>query len=464
MQSTKRNIQHLFLRAGFGDLPQAIEKYSGKSVVEIVEAIFSVLQNYSGLDFIKNPIAGREDKEVSSFRILRMILKSRRETEDLNIVWMNKMAQDESQLREKMTFFWHNHFSTSTPFAYLMQIQNNTIRKFALGKFSDLLHAIAKDPAMIIYLNNQQNHKKAPNENFAREVMELFTLGEGHYTEQDIKEAARAFTGWTVNRKGQFEFKENDHDFGEKEFMGQKGNFNGEEILNIIINNKQTAIYVVTKIYREFVNPVINNERVKLLAESFFNSGYDISLLMKKIFSSDWFYDDENIGCKISSPVELIVRYKKLIRMEFENDRALLNLQKALGQVLFFPPNVAGWKGGQNWIDSSTLLLRLNIANALLNEGRITIRPKPEFEDKPEETEQEDNEHMLSSDWSILFSHFKNSGDEKIFDELSEYLIQSSKDKIDKNKMLGFANDADEEKKMIKLASAIMATPEFQLI
>ncbi len=464
MQSTKRNIQHLFLRAGFGDLPQAIEKYSGKSVVEIVEAIFSVLQNYSGLDFIKNPIAGREDKEVSSFRILRMILKSRRETEDLNIVWMNKMAQDESQLREKMTFFWHNHFSTSTPFAYLMQIQNNTIRKFALGKFSDLLHAIAKDPAMIIYLNNQQNHKKAPNENFAREVMELFTLGEGHYTEQDIKEAARAFTGWTVNRKGQFEFKENDHDFGEKEFMGQKGNFNGEEILNIIINNKQTAIYVVTKIYREFVNPVINNERVKLLAESFFNSGYDISLLMKKIFSSDWFYDDENIGCKISSPVELIVRYKKLIRMEFENDRALLNLQKALGQVLFFPPNVAGWKGGQNWIDSSTLLLRLNIANALLNEGRITIRPKPEFEDKPEETEQEDNEHMLSSDWSILFSHFKNSGDEKIFDELSEYLIQSSKDKIDKNKMLGFANDADKERKMIKLASAIMATPEFQLI
>lgn len=464
MQATKRNIQHLFLRAGFGELPLTIEKYSGKPIAEIVDTIFSASQNYSDLDFIKNPIAGREDKEVSSLRILKMILKSRRETEDLNIVWLNKMAQDENQLREKMTFFWHNHFSTSTPFAYLMQLQNNTIRKLSLGKFADLLHAVAKDPAMIIYLNNQQNHKRAPNENFAREVMELFTLGEGHYTEKDIKEAARAFTGWTVSRKGQFEFNGKDHDFEEKEFMGQKGNFNGDEILNIILNNKQTSIYIVTKIYREFVNPVINNERVKLLAERFFNSGYDIALLMKEIFLADWFYDDENIGCKISSPVELIVRYKKLIRMEFENDRVLINLQKALGQVLFFPPNVAGWKGGSNWIDSSTLMLRLNITNALLNEGKITINPKPEFEDRPEENEHTEDEYILSSDWSILFSHFSDSEEVKLFDNLTEFLIQSSQIKIDKNKVLDFARDADKEKKMIRLASAIMTLPEFQLI
>lgn len=464
MQSTRKNIQHLFLRSGFGELPQTIEKFSDKSISEVTDLIFSASQSFSDLAFIKDPLKGREDKEVSGFKILLMVLKSRREMEDLNIIWLNKMAQDEGQLREKMTFFWHNHFSTSTPFSYLMQIQNNTIRKFSLGKFSELLHAIAKDPAMIIYLNNQQNHKDAPNENFAREVMELFTLGEGHYTEHDIKEAARAFTGWTVNKKGKFEFHESGHDYGEKEFMGRKGNFNGEDILNIILENRQTSIYVVTKIYREFVNEMVNAERVKLLADEFYLSGYDISALMRRIFLSEWFYDDENIGSKICSPVELIVRYKKIISLEFENDQALIDLQKALGQVLFFPPNVAGWKGGANWIDSSSLLLRLNIAQALLNEGRIKIKPKPEFEDKPEEIEEEDEDHMLSSDWSSMSAYFKNIDKEKFYEQLLDYLIQSSPEKIEKEKFLNFINETDRDQSIIKTAASVMSLPEFQLI
>lgn len=464
MQATRKNIQHLFLRAGFGELPHTIEKLSSKTIGDIVDEVFSVSQTSTDLGFIKDPLKGKPDKQVSGIQILVMVLKSRREMEDLNIIWLNKMTDDKAQLREKMTFFWQNHFSTSTPFSYLMQRQNNTIRKFALGKFGDLLHAIAKDPAMILYLNNQENHKDAPNENFAREVMELFTLGEGHYSEKDIKGAARAFTGWTVNRKGQFEFHDYDHDYTEKEFMGRKGNFNGEDVLNIILENKQTAHYIVTKIYREFVNENVNKERVKILADEFFASGYDTGSLMKKIFTSEWFYDEENIGSKICSPVELIVRYKKIISLEFENDQALIDLQKALGQVLFFPPNVAGWKGGANWIDSSSLLLRLNLAQALLNEGRITISPKPEFEDKPEEIEEEDDEHMLSSDWSTMLSYFKNTDNEKMFEQLSGYLVQSSQEKMDKNKLLNFSNEPDPDKKIIKMASAIMSLPEFQLI
>jgi len=462
MKTTRKNIQHLFLRSGFGSLPANIEKNISRSIPEIAEEIFSASQNYSSLDFINNPIKGREKKGASAFQILKMIIKSRRETEDLNIIWLNKMAQDPAQLREKMTFFWHNHFSTNVPFSYLMQLQNNTLRKFALGKFGELLHAVAKDPAMIIYLNNQQNHKDAPNENFAREAMELFTLGEGHYSENDIKEAARAFTGWAVNRKGKFEFHEHDHDYGEKEFMGRKGNFKGEEILNFILENKQTAIFIATKIYREFVNHEIKRERIKSLADDFFSSSYDISMLMKKIFTSEWFYDEENIGCKICSPVELIVRYKKIIALEFENDQALIDLQKALGQVLFFPPNVAGWKGGNNWIDSSSLLLRLNIAQALLNEGRIIINPKPEFEDTPDEIDEENDEHILSSDWTIMNSYFTNN--ENDFDELLNYLVQSSVQKIDRDKIKSLVNEAGADNKIIKMASVIMSLPEFQLI
>src|SRR5262249_26211982 len=158
-----------------------------------------------------------------------------------------------------------------------------------LDKFSDMLRAVAKDPAMMIYLNNFQNTKEAPNENFAREVMELFTMGIGNYTEQDIKEGARALTGWRITRKGEFEFVPNLHDDGEKNFLGRKGNFNGDDVINILLEQKQTAHYITTKIYREFVNEKINQSRVEELATGFFDSGYDIAKLMRAIFSSEWF-------------------------------------------------------------------------------------------------------------------------------------------------------------------------------
>lgn len=458
----QQEIQHLFLRAGFGGLPQDIKSLEPLPLEKIVDDLFTASAPVLDIDFIAYPIKGREEKGASAFQIVKMILKSKRETEDLNIIWLNKMAGTKAQLREKMTFFWHNHFSTNVPFAYLMQKQNNTIRKHALGKFGDMLHAIAKDPAMIIYLNNQQNTKQAPNENFAREVMELFTLGEGNYTEQDIKEAARAFTGWAANRKGEFEFHAHDHDDGEKTFFGKKGNFNGEDILNIILENKQTAVYLTTKIYREFVNDKINSEKIKSLSEEFYQSGYDITLLMKKIFTSAWFYDDENMGCKIASPVELMVRYKRLINLGFENDQSLIDLQKTLGQVLFFPPNVAGWKGGAGWIDSSSLLLRLNLAQAMLSDGKISFQPKPEFEETPPD-EEEDTQHSISSDWSMLTSFYKTTEKEKLKETLTDYLIQCKKSKINL-KDVGFDNSKTPEQNIINLCCTMMSLPEFQLI
>jgi uncharacterized protein (DUF1800 family) len=393
-----------------------------------------------------------------------MVLKSRKDLEELNGEWMFKMAYTKAVLREKMTFFWHNHFATSVPFAYLMQVQNNTLRRMALGKFGDILHAVAKDPAMLLYLNNQQNKKDHPNENFGREVMELFTLGIGHYTEQDIKEGARAFTGWAVNAKGEFEFHPRQHDDGEKEFLGRKGNFNGDDILNILLEEKQTANHIVTKIYRDFVNPDVNKVRVEKLAAEYYSSGYDTQALMHSIYSSDWFYDEENIGVKIASPVELLVRYKKLVEFEFKKPKDQLNLQRALGQVLFFPPSVAGWKGGTDWIDSASLLIRLSIPQYMVNGSSIKLKAKPAFEEQPEESVEKIDNDKVDSDWSALIASLQNEHDEKLSEVLFNNFIQCNAQYINHDLIKTKNENLSKEKRLIQTMANVFSLPEFQLI
>lgn len=464
MVSHQQKIQHLFLRAGFGETPAAIKQKQSSSIEKITDELFTQSKQFRSLNYLEDPVKG---ENVSNFRILFMLLRAPEQARQLNIEWLDMLANTNSPLREKMTFFWHDHFATSTQFAWLMQVQNNTFRKNALGKFGKLLHAVAKDPAMIVFLNNQQNKKDHPNENFAREVMELFTLGEGNlYTEKDIKEAARAFTGWTVNKKGQFEFVADEHDTGEKEFLGRKGNFSGEEILNILLEEKQTAKYITTKIYKEFVNEEPDEEIIIQLADEFYKSGYDISKLMRDIFISEWFYDEKNIGSRIASPVELIVRYKKLIGLDFKDQKNMSGLQKILGQVLFFPPNVAGWPGGRTWVDSSTLALRMNMPVRIINGGGFDIRPKPEFEDAPEDEAMLKTKKRAEviSDWTKFVSVFKNVKEDELTDVLLEYLIQSPKKDIDKSLIEKYADHSTIENRIISTAGIIMSLPEFQLI
>jgi uncharacterized protein (DUF1800 family) len=464
MTSQQKKIQHLFLRAGFGETPANISRLQNAALGSIVDELFASSKQYKDIDYLPYPLKeNEEEKGVGAFKFVKMILKSKQDMEELNTEWMFKMAYTKAVLREKMTFFWHNHFATSTPFAYLMQVQNNMLRSHALGKFGDMLHAVAKDPAMILYLNNQQNKKGHPNENFAREVMELFTLGVGHYTEHDIKEAARAFTGWTVNAKGEFEFHAKQHDDGEKEFLGRKGNFGGEDVLNILLEQKQTATYIVTKIYREFVNPVVDEKQVAEMAEGYFASGYNTEVLMRTILISDWFYADENIGAKIASPVELLVRYKKLLALEFKKPKTQLEVQKALGQVLFFPPNVSGWKGNTNWIDSASLLLRLSIPQYIVNGTPIKLKSKPHFEENPDEQVETIENDKVESDWKELIAAFGNVSEEKLTDTLFENFIQCGPKNIDKEVVKVNAN-LSKDKRLVQTMANVMSLPEFQLI
>lgn len=464
MPAPQKHVQHLYLRAGFGETPTVIKQKMNSDITKLVDDLFTDSRQYRNLTYLEDPTRG---KEVSNLRVLLLFLKSPEQMRSLNNAWMDMLAVTKAVLREKMTLFWHDHFATSTQFAWLMQIQNNTLRKHALGKFDKLLHAIAKDPSMIIYLNNQQNKKDAPNENFAREVMELFTLGEGNvYTEKDIKEAARAFTGWTVNKKGQYEFVAKEHDDGEKTFLGKTGNFNGEDIIQILLQEKQTARYVAKKIYKEFVNEQVNETHLEALTTVFYDSGYDISKLLHTIFTADWFYAEENMGSIIASPVDLITRLRRNIKMQFKEDKAQINLQKVLGQVLFFPPNVAGWPGGKNWVDSSTLLLRMQIPTRIIKGGGFDIKPKPEFEDAPEDdialrTSKKAN---VQSDWSGMVNFFKKIPKEELTRSVVDAFIQSPTEHIDFALIEQYVDNSTDEKRILSTIGIVMSLPEFQLI
>jgi hypothetical protein len=463
MPMNQKDVQHLFLRAGFGATPSQVAFAAKKTREELVEEMFSDSRSFRGLRFIEDPVKG---KDVGNVRILFMILRSQEQMRELNLEWLQLMASGKATLREKMTFFWHNHFATSTPLAWLMQIQNNMLRQHALGNFKTMLHAVSKDPAMIVYLNNQQNKKDHPNENFAREVMELFTLGVGHYTEQDIKEAARAFTGWAVNKKGEFEFEEQQHDDGEKTVLGKTGNLNGNDIIDLLLEQQQTANYVTRKVFSAFVNTEIDEAWVNELSLLFYKSNYDIGRLMRSIFLDDRFYLPQHKGAIISSPVELIVRYKKLISLETKIKGDMIKVQKVLGQVLFFPPNVAGWPGGRNWIDSSSLRMRMDMPRSIVEGGGFDIRPKPEFEDDPlaEDITRAGKNALVKSDWSILIKYFAKTSRQGLTHQIVETFLQVPADERLIGLVEQYVDHSSPEKQVISTCAAVMSLPEFQLI
>ena len=346
----------------------------------------------------------------------------------LNKTWLSQMATSEAQLREKMTLFWHGHFACRLREPHIALLQHNTLREHALGKFPDLLLAISKDPGMLQFLNNQQNRKQRPNENFARELLELFTLGRGHYSERDIKEAARAFTGWSYNPQGEYVFRVRQHDRGKKTFMGKEGNFDGEQILQILLENPRTAEFLTEKLYAFFVSDIPHPERIKSLSGFFYETGYDIPKLLQKIFTAKWFYEPDVVGSKIKSPIELLAGLQRQFDVTYADGRSPLVLQRALGQELFRPPNVSGWAGGRNWIDSSSLAFRLRIGPALLQEAALEVALKPDDDSEPTKPikRQQDGIRIVraKADLSGLHQQLQKVKDSELIDSLSQKLLQ----------------------------------------
>ena len=276
--------------------------------------------------------------------------------------WLREMASTGSPLTERMTLFWHNHFVSAQPkvrWAQLMYRQNALLRRHALGRFDLLLHEIAKDPAMLVYLDTALNRRGAPNENFAREVMELFTLGEGRYAEADVREAARAFTGWSFDPEtSRFVFRRFAHDGGQKTLLGRTGAFDGDAVLDILLAQPSTAEFIVAKLWREFVSPAPDPSRVRSIAARFQASGWRIDVAVRALLLQPELVQRSEDNALVKSPVELVIGLLRQSGGELAAPVAAAVALAGMGQNLFAPPNVRGWTGGDAWINTTTLLAR----------------------------------------------------------------------------------------------------------
>ena len=479
--SNRLKNQHLLWRAAFGPMAENaadLDNISQKKLWELLLKTsdkrpdkLEVAQNLvDGLMKGIKDVVDLQKKELTPDQKKKMQQQSREDLKTLNIRWLEEMINSEAQLREKMSLFWHGHFATRVINSYFQQELLQIIRENALGSFKDLLKEVSKSPSMISFLNNQQNKKQHPNENFAREVMELFTMGRGNYTENDIKEAARAFTGWGFNLQGEFVFRRGQHDDGKKTFLGKTGNFDGDDIINILLEQKQTARFITKKIYKYFVNDTVDDAKVEWLSDRFYKNDYNIKKLLEDIYLSDWFYDEKNIGSRIKSPVELLAGIRRFLPMEMQNDQAQLLFQRTLGQILFYPPNVAGWPGGKNWIDSSSLMLRLRIPQIITANETMDIRPKSDDDTNMGQMMDANMKKMQDTvkggtatiEWAAVNKIFEKIPRENLLQKISTTVLQT-KSQVSTTVLDKYLNNESRENYIKSAVVNLMSTPEYQL-
>jgi hypothetical protein len=344
-------VAHLYRRAAFGatssELEAGIRSSPGPVIAELVRG---------------RPGQAAFEAEVAR---LRDGVADGGKPEEFKGLWLYRMLHSPHPLRERMTLFWHNHFATSNAKVNdlrLMQEQNETLRRHALGHFDEMLQAMTRDPAMLVWLDSQTNKKGTPNENYAREIMELFSLGVDNYTERDIQEAARALTGWEV-REGKAVFDPAQHDEGVKTILGSTGRWGAGDVVRICLAQDACSRFLVRKLFRflvsetvtptdEFLGPVIHGFRVR---------NYDIGWLVEQMISSWVFYSPAAIGQRVKSPVDFAIGTIRALTGHVGTVR-LATVCDQLGQALYYPPSVKGWDGGENWINSSVLLHRQNLA------------------------------------------------------------------------------------------------------
>ncbi len=485
-------IQHLLWRSGFGassgNLLQTADNSPGKlyshieqqaqaapGYLDVAGNTMKEVLMQSGATETMQPL--NRYNQLTAEQKRQINKQSREDIKHLNMAWLNQMVNTDAQLREKTALFWHGHFACRNNNVYYQQKLLGAIRSNALGNFGELLRSVSKSAAMLAFLNNQQNRKQHPNENFAREVMELFTLGRGNYTEQDIREAARAFTGWGYNLDGEFVFRKQFHDDGQKTIFGKTGRFNGDDVLTLLLENKQTAVFITRKIYRYFVNEEIDENHLQWLSSRFYQGNYAIDALLRDIFTSDWFYEEKNIGTRIKSPVELLVGIRRTLPMQLDNEQVQLLLQRVLGQVLFYPPNVAGWPGGKNWIDSSTLMIRLRIPQLIKDDDSIYVTPKADDDQQMGMKEhfgkfntakngggkQGGFQIKANVDWAAYASQFAQLSRPQLFSGIAGALLLTPAGSVNESTIAAAVSNASREEYIKTATVALMSTPEYQL-
>lgn len=430
----ERKAAHLLNRAGFGGTPEEVRdltrggfdravhrlvhyegiqdtgagpEWLGKPYdvsPELLEEVVALQQDKrKGKAPVPAPVpapavaTGKNGKQLTPQMMLNRMFQRQngQRVQQMQGWWLDRMAHSPRPLQEKMTLFWHGHFATEAKkvrLAALLYQHNQLLRQNATGSFRDLVVGVSKDPAMLIYLDNHTNRKAHPNENYARELMELFTLGIGHYTEQDVREGARAFTGWTLGLDGgpyyggigggrllqalnqgrQLTFYDNaqQHDDGTKTYLGETGNLDGMGAIDAILRQPACAEFIADKLCRFLLtddtpDPVLVQE----MADLFRKSRYQIKPVLDALFRSRYFYSDAAIGSQIKSPIQLVVGAVRQLNADLQPNMALAGAAGQMGQIPLDPPNVKGWDGGRTWINTATLLARYNFSRMLVHGG-----------------------------------------------------------------------------------------------
>jgi uncharacterized protein (DUF1800 family) len=478
-----KTAAHLLNRAAFGSPPAEIEKLLSLGP-EAAVAHF--------VDFEKVPdptpdpewakpdpertkkfMEARQLGEEERRRRLREIQRGdRQHIIELRGWWLERMAKGPRPLQEKMVLFWHGHFATSVEKvreAYLMWRQNELFRRLATGNWSDMLIEVAQDPAMLVWLDQAQSRKEHPNENFAREVMELFALGEGHYSEKDISEGARALTGWAYDRLGQkFINRPFQHDSREKVIFGKRGNFDGEDFLEMIVAQPQAARFITAKLWNFFAGQMPSEEIVTALADVFRKSNNTFKPVLRAMFLSQEFYSPSIVRNQVKSPVQWLVGSTRMLERELPPPMVCFGLTRNLGQDLFAPPNVKGWDGGLSWITTNNLLARYNEAATLVQGDMsgvsgLMLANNPGVNMAVERRLR--NLPVRSVDVAKLFTEDERTSKEKLIPALEKRLLQD-KLKPKQEKVLRDFLDSKKELSNDTILNAIrlvMSTPEYQL-
>jgi uncharacterized protein (DUF1800 family) len=373
-----RLAAHLLRRAGFGGSPSEIASMAAMAPHEAVESLIhppdtSRLPQFDVMPYPAQPLASLRGLDDMARRDAE---KELRQSSVASIVemqkwWLNRMLVTPAPLQEKMTFVLHGHFTTAAiqkgVWPNLVYAQNQLFRSYALGNLHDLTLAVSRDPAMLLYLDNAANNKSHPNENYARELMELFTLGLGNYSEEDVRQSARSFTGWTVDRKtGEFFDNPRTHDDGTKTFLSRTGTFTGADIVDIIYQQRACERFWASTLLNAFVYNNPEPELIDSYANVISRNRFELAPSLSVLLQSNVFFSDRTYRALVKSPVEYVVGAHKSLGVSQIADGTPAAL-RAMGQVLFYPPNVAGWPGGANWLTTQMLLARENYVLKLVN-------------------------------------------------------------------------------------------------
>ncbi len=364
------DARHLVSRTALGQEWESISSLKGRSRSDAVNILLKNVPN-------KTPplpdmtswgnIMRMSNHSSKGKRDARMQMG--RESIRLKQWWMNHLLTTKAPVHERMTIFWHNHFTSSFQKVQqpkIMYLQNQLLRDNALGNFAVMLRKISRDPAMLVYLDGSLNKKGKPNENFARELLELFTLGRGKYTEQDIKAAAIAFTGWGADReKGVFVYNPAENEGKNVKFLNQWVR-TGDQVIDVLLKDRGTAEYIAEKFWHEFVSyHTPPSGVIRKWGNVFRNSNYQISTLLKEVLNSDEFWSKQHRGGLIKSPIDLLVGTLRALPYGRPPIKELVRTSQLLGQDLLDPPSVKGWPGGKQWIDTQTLLVRTSLLNKI---------------------------------------------------------------------------------------------------